>query len=87
MSSLRSVLAVAPDVSAYRTGSHEAPQPNHLGACRQQGRALLQQLLVFVHDHLVHGTSVVKGFDRLCAKQRVMVPSCHIWLAQITTVE
>jgi hypothetical protein len=43
-------------------------------ACRQQGRALLQQLLVFVHDQLSHGTTPDRLFERLFAKQRRMVP-------------
>jgi len=43
-------------------------------ACRQQGRALLQRLLGFVHDQLSHGATVDHVFDRLFAKQRSMVP-------------
>ena len=43
-------------------------------ACRQQGRALIQTLLLFVHDPLSHGTTA----DHVCAqvfvKQRGMVP-------------
>ena len=31
-------------------------------ACRQQGRALLQRLLMFVHDRLSHGTTVAQVF-------------------------
>ena len=42
-------------------------------ACRQQGRALLQRLLMFVHDQLSHGTTVDHVFERLFAKQRGMV--------------
>ncbi len=30
-------------------------------ACRHQGRALLQRLLVFVHDQLSHGTPADYG--------------------------
>jgi SRSO17 transposase len=44
-------------------------------ACRQQGRALLQRLLVFVHDQLSQGTTVDHVFARLFAKQQSMVPS------------
>jgi hypothetical protein len=44
-------------------------------ACRQQGRALLQQLLVFVHDQLSHGTKPDHVFAQLFAKQRDMVPA------------
>jgi hypothetical protein len=36
-------------------------------ACRQQGRALIQQLLVFVHDQLSHGVKVDRVFERLFA--------------------
>jgi hypothetical protein len=43
-------------------------------ACRQQGRALLQKLLVFVHDQLSHGTTAEDVFTLLFAKQRGMVP-------------
>jgi hypothetical protein len=43
-------------------------------ACRQQGRALLQKLLVFVHDQLSHGTTAEDVFTLLFAKQRSMVP-------------
>jgi hypothetical protein len=39
-------------------------------ACRQQGRALLQGLLLFVHDQLSHGTTVAQVFTQLCAKQQ-----------------
>jgi hypothetical protein len=39
-------------------------------ACRQQGRALLQKLLVFVHDQLSHGAAIDGVFDQLLAKQR-----------------
>jgi hypothetical protein len=43
-------------------------------ACRQQGRALLQKLLVFVHDQLAHGATADSVFARLFAKQRGIVP-------------
>jgi hypothetical protein len=39
-------------------------------ACRQQGRALLQRLLMFVHDQLSHGTTVAQVFTQLFAKQQ-----------------
>jgi DDE superfamily endonuclease len=42
-------------------------------ACRQQGRALLQQLLLVVHDQLAHGVPVDDLFAQLFAKQRGMV--------------
>jgi hypothetical protein len=41
--------------------------------CRQQGRALLQRLLMFVHDQLSHGATVDGVFERLFAKQRGLV--------------
>jgi len=43
-------------------------------ACRQQGRALLQNLLMFVHDQLSHGAPADQVFAQLFAKQRGMVP-------------
>jgi hypothetical protein len=43
-------------------------------ACRQQGRALLQKLLVFVHDRLSDGATADQVFAQLFAKQRGMVP-------------
>ena len=42
-------------------------------ACRQQGRALLQRLWMFVHDQLSHGATVDGVFERLFAKQRGLV--------------
>jgi len=43
-------------------------------ACRQQGRAVLQKLLGFVHDQLSHGATVDHVFAQLFAKQRGMAP-------------
>jgi len=43
-------------------------------ACRQQGRALLQRLLVFVHDRLSQGAPIDQVFAQVCAKQRGLVP-------------
>jgi hypothetical protein len=42
-------------------------------ACRQQGRALLQRLLVFVHDQLSQGATADHVFAQLFAKQRGIV--------------
>jgi hypothetical protein len=42
-------------------------------ACRQQGRALLQRLLVFVHDQLSQGASIDCVFGQVFAKQQGMV--------------
>jgi hypothetical protein len=42
-------------------------------ACRQQGRTLLQKLLVFVHDQLSQGTSIDRVFAQVFAKQQAMV--------------
>jgi hypothetical protein len=39
-------------------------------ACRQQGRALLQRLLLFVHDQLSHGATVAQVFMQLFVKQQ-----------------
>ena len=43
-------------------------------ACRQQGRALIQKLLLFVHDQLSHGATADHVFAHLFAKQRGIVP-------------
>jgi DDE superfamily endonuclease len=43
-------------------------------ACRQQGRALLEKLLVFVHDQLSHGATADRLFGQLFAKQRRVAP-------------
>ena len=42
-------------------------------ACRQQGRALIQKLLLFVHDQLSHGATADHVFAQLFVKQRGMV--------------
>jgi hypothetical protein len=42
-------------------------------ACRQQGRVLLQRLLVFVHDQLSHGITADHVFARIFAKQQGIV--------------
>jgi len=42
-------------------------------ACRQQGRALLQKLLVFVHEQLSHGATIERVFAQVFAKQQGMV--------------
>jgi hypothetical protein len=42
-------------------------------ACRHQGRAVLQQLLLFVHDQLSHGATIDHVFGQLFSKQRAMV--------------
>jgi Transposase DDE domain len=43
-------------------------------ACRQQGRALIQRLLLFVHDQLSHGATADHVFAQVFAKQGGMVP-------------
>jgi DDE superfamily endonuclease len=43
-------------------------------ACRQQGRARLQKLLVFVHDQRSHGTTAEDVLTLLGAMQRRMLP-------------
>jgi hypothetical protein len=42
-------------------------------ACRQQGRAVLQKLLLFVHEQLSDGATAEHVFAQLFAKQRGMV--------------
>jgi hypothetical protein len=42
-------------------------------ACRQQGRVLLQKLLVFVHDQLSQGAPIDQVFAQVFAKQRGLV--------------
>jgi DDE family transposase len=42
-------------------------------ACRQQGRAVLQRLLVIVHDRLSQGATADQVFAQLFAKQRGIV--------------
>jgi hypothetical protein len=42
-------------------------------ACRPQGRALLQKLLLFVHEPLSQGATADHVFGQFCAKQRGMV--------------
>jgi hypothetical protein len=42
-------------------------------ACRQQGRMLLQKLLLFVHERLANGITPDHLFAQLFAKQRGMV--------------
>jgi DDE superfamily endonuclease len=43
-------------------------------ACRQQGRAVLQRLMMFVHDQLSQGDTIDHVFAWLFAKQRGLVP-------------
>jgi hypothetical protein len=43
-------------------------------ACRHQGRALLQKLLLFVHDQLSQGFKADQVFAQLFAKHRGMAP-------------
>ena len=42
-------------------------------ACRQQGRAVLQKLLLFVHEQWSDGTTADHVFAQLLAKPRGMV--------------
>jgi hypothetical protein len=42
-------------------------------ACRQQAQALLQQLLLYVHDQLLGGTKIEAVFARVFAKQGAML--------------
>jgi DDE superfamily endonuclease len=43
-------------------------------ACRQQGRALIQRLVMVVHDRLSHGATADQVFEQLFAKQRGVMP-------------
>ena len=43
-------------------------------ACRQQGRAVLQKLLLFVHEQLSDGATADHVFTQLFAMQRGVVP-------------
>jgi hypothetical protein len=43
-------------------------------ACRQQGRALIQKLLLFVHNQLSQGAMADRVFAQIFAKQGGMVP-------------
>jgi hypothetical protein len=43
-------------------------------ACRQQGRALLQRLMMFVHNQLSQGDTVAQVFAQVFAKQQGIVP-------------
>jgi hypothetical protein len=43
-------------------------------ACRHQGRALLQKLLVFVHDQLSQGAPIDQVFTQVFVKQRGVAP-------------
>jgi hypothetical protein len=45
-------------------------------ACRHQGRALLQRLLVFVQDQLSRGASIDRVFSQVFAKQQGTVLVC-----------
>ena len=44
-------------------------------ACRQQAQALMQALMLHVHDQLQHGLPATEVFARLFAKQGVAVPT------------
>jgi hypothetical protein len=56
-------------------GRTQGLMPTIGDACRQQGRALIQNLLVFVHDQLSQGLTIDHVFAWLFAKQRGMVPT------------
>jgi len=44
-------------------------------ACRQQAQALIEQLLLYVHERLLHGQSPAEVFAHIFAKQRVLLPT------------
>ena len=44
-------------------------------ACRQQAQALIEKLLLYVHEQLMHGHTAEAVFTHLFAKQRVLLPT------------
>src|SRR6185503_19774213 len=44
-------------------------------ACRQQAQALIEKLLLYVHERLLLGQSAEKVFAHLFAKQQVLLPT------------
>jgi SRSO17 transposase len=44
-------------------------------ACRQQAQALIEKLLLYVHERLLHGQTAEAVFAHLFAKQRVLLPT------------
>jgi DDE superfamily endonuclease len=44
-------------------------------ACRQQAQALIEKLLLYVHEHLLNGQTAEAVFAHLFAKQRVLQPT------------
>jgi hypothetical protein len=51
-----------------------APQQSIGAACRQQGQALVESLILFAHDLLEQGKSAAVVFERLFAKQKPILP-------------
>ena len=69
------LFAAAPDVSAGWTGAVAGPHPHHGGRLSATEGALLQRLLMFVHDQLSNGATVAQVFTQVFAKQRGMAPA------------
>jgi len=44
-------------------------------ACRQQAQALIEKLLLYVHERLMQGQSPAEVFAHIFAKQRVLLPT------------
>jgi len=44
-------------------------------ACRQQAQALIEQLLLYVHERLMNGQTAEAVFAHLFAKQCVLLPT------------
>jgi hypothetical protein len=51
-----------------------APQQSIGAACRQQGQAFVESLILFAHDLLEQGKSAAVVFERLFAKQKPILP-------------
>lgn len=68
------------DCLPSRSGAGTGKLPTHLiktigDVCRQQGQAVIQQLILHVHDLLQHGRSVQEVFAQLFAKQQAVAIS------------
>jgi len=60
-----------PPPSTKAKGNRPTTPSKTIGeVCRQQGQALIEQLILFAHDRLEQGISAAEVFSRLFAKQR-----------------
>ena len=69
MSGVRSVFAIAARLLARITG---LPIKTIGEACRQQSRALIEALILQVHERLAQGQKTKDVFTQLFAKQQAM---------------